>query len=188
MINRFATLAMCAALTLTPVTAGATDGPASEVAVKSAPLGKFWDYCTKFKQASNFKTVEPVLDTIAEDGYSVEETLSRVDCDPEGLVSAENRIPMVQLVAEDPNGRENFPSDIYKYFYRKNKINSWLKVENKKNTKGMTLLDYVKYNYLQNKDDYDLQSLNKLKNIYSYVCARGGVLSYYQNVDCKAGL
>lgn len=151
---------------------------------KTIDLDGLHRYCIDYNKAGDHNTVKGLLINMEEKGYDPKTVLSTPACMPT-RISSKERIPTIQLSAEDPTMLGGFPKEIYRYYEKKKKLSDWYEIMNTKNTQGMTFLDYVKYIYDKSKSYMDPGTKNDYLDMYQYVCTHGGEFAKYPGSNCQ---
>jgi hypothetical protein len=142
-------------------------------------------YCMKYTLVERNELNQVIRDINALP-YAVDDFFTIAGCKPE-KVGGGVLTPMLQLTAEAPCSRVEYPEIIYHYFTVKRKSPStWLKIVNAKNTAGDTYLDYVER--LNLKGEFStLPSQECRDELIALACKTGGIYSTAKNKTCPAG-
>jgi hypothetical protein len=140
-------------------------------------------YCLKFKQV-NENLLEKVFEDMDSGPYSMDDYFKMAECQPEGYSNA-IKSPLLHIVADDPNARENFLQETFYYYSKiKKKPAIFTTALNSKNTKGETLLDYIESLKI-NKINNNPEQLEVMQKIIEYACSHGATYSVHKHKSCK---
>lgn len=157
--------------------AAETQAPHSDYMVK---------YCLQFKQLDQ-ESIGLMIEEIEETPYPVDEYFKKAACNSKGY-STSVKSPMIHLVADDPNAKEESFKNVELY-YRKGRKKPEIFTEalNSKNTLGETFLDYIvslrKKEILTHPDQQA-----PLDNIIKLACEYGAVYSKYKDKKCPVSI
>jgi hypothetical protein len=162
---------------------------AGEKTVETTIVPKYsWEsdaslYCKRYVKIEKNELNQMIRD-MKETGYPVDDYFLTAACDPEYAGGV--KVPMIQLTAEAPCTRVEYPQIIHKYYIVKRKEPKiWLEVINTKNTEGDTYLDYIEV--LRDKNLYNTpEGQECMNNLISFACKTGGVYSKYPAKTCPA--
>jgi hypothetical protein len=170
--------------TLLISTAGADEGAAEPPKRPTSPFSSYLNgYCMKYTQIEKNELNQMIRD-LKETGYPVDYYFLTAACEPQKV--AEVKSPMIQLTAEDPCYRAEYPQIIYKYYTVKRKEPKiWLEVINAKNTHDETYLDFIE-TLIQQNEYRSAESKECVNQLISFACKTGGVYSKYPNKTCPA--
>ena len=139
-------------------------------------------YCIKFSQIPQ-EMVGATIRDMEKTPILPEEFLTEQVCQP-SLYSDAIKSPMIHAVAEDIIKREEFLQNIWLYYSKKRKQPEiFSKVINSKNTRGETLLDYLKIAQEKGTYGFDTQKAAYTK-IVTLLCSRGGVYAVKKDMKC----
>lgn len=141
--------------------------------------------CMKYTQIEKTEVNQMIRD-LKETGYSVDDYFLKSECPAYNF--AKVKTPLLQLTAEAPCGRAEYPEIVYKYYNIKRKdLKMWQEVINSKNTNGETYLDYIES--LNNKNAYSTPESKKcVGNLVNFACSTGAIYSKYSDKKCTEGI
>ena len=117
------------------------------------------------------KFLEPMEEAAASIGRKAEDILLNPYCEPRYIGAT--LAPILHLMAENTTDRLAFLVEIRKYFLEKRqRPDIWRAMVNSKNTRGMTVLDYIEYNILQRK--LIVPEAEGVSAFVGFICAEGG--------------
>lgn len=147
---------------------------------------KFTDYmekyCLKFRQIPQ-QLIGIMIKDMENTPYKVDDYFLVPQCQPDGYSDAV-KSPLLHIVADDPNAREKFLSNIFAYYSKKRKDPTpFIKALNAKNTKGETLLDYIESLRTNGINDSPEQMV-VMSKIVQFACAHGASYSARSDKTC----
>jgi hypothetical protein len=150
------------------------------------PFESYMDlYCLKYTQISRNELNQMIRD-IKETPYNIDDYFLKAKCEPQKAAGV--KMTMLQLTAEAPCTRAEYPQIIYKYYtVKRQEPKLWLEVLNSKNTKGETYLDYIEL-LVQNNEYSTKDGKECISQLVQFACKTGGVYSKIKNKTCPMSI
>lgn len=131
-------------------------------------------YCMQFIQLSNiYELRKNMLEKISKSAFPADHHWIDANCTPNRIGGTAS--PMIHLVAEEVGGRRKFLEALDKYFQsrRDKDPQLWQRVINARNSRGMTILDYIEF--MRENKLLRQEELEDIESLIVYVCSRGGL-------------
>lgn len=142
-------------------------------------------YCLKFEDVSHtYAFKKEILESMSKTPYKVEKYWMQSGCQPKKMGNTD--APILHLVAEDAAGRMQFFEALHKYYTDKKDNQTWLKIVNAKNSRGLTMLDYIVY--LEKNQKFNSDEREDVNKLIRSLCDKGAVFSVSSEKKCPMSI
>ncbi len=142
-------------------------------------------YCLKFEDVGHtYAFKKEILESMKKTPYGVDKYWVQSGCHPKKMGNTVS--PIAHLVAEDASGRTQFLESLYKYYADKKDLKTFTQVLNAKNSRGLTMLDYIVY--LENNNQFNKNEREEVNSLIKFICDKGGKFSVSSEKKCPMSI